>query len=148
MKLYVQDRLRSIMKLDDPPHKLALAFSLGIFISFSPWIGLHILSCLLFAWLFRVSKLVVVTASFVNNPWTIVPMYAFCIWAGLKITGAHESVPDIAWSELTFTNAYGILQPYLRSFIVGTLVIGMIAAAIAYFLFYWAVVRYRKQDSR
>ena len=146
MKSYVRDRLQSLMKLDDPPHKLAFAFSLGIFIAFSPWVGLHILSCILFAWIFRVSKFVVITASFVNNPWTIVPIYALCIWAGLKMTGAHGSVPDIAWSELTFTNAYGILQPYLWSFIVGTVVIGAIAALISYFLFHWAVVRYRKME--
>lgn len=148
MKIYVRERLRSIMKLDDPPHKLAFAFSLGIFIAFSPWIGLHIISCIFFAWLFRVSKFVVLTASFVNNPWTIVPLYAFCIWAGLTMTGAHGSVPDIAWSELTFTNAYGVLQPYLWSFVVGTLVVGAIAAFISYFLFHWAVVRYRKMEKQ
>lgn len=148
MKIYVRERLRSIMKLDDPPHKLAFAFSLGIFIAFSPWIGLHIISCIFFAWLFRVSKFVVLTASFVNNPWTIVPLYAFCIWAGLTMTGAQGSVPDIAWSELTLTNAYGVLQPYLWSFVVGTLVAGAIAALISYFLFHWAVVRYRKMEKQ
>lgn len=147
MKRYIRDRFHSLLKLDDPPHKLAFAFSLGVFIAFSPWLGLHIISCIFFAWIFRVNKFVVLTASLVNNPWTIVPLYAFCIWAGLRLTGAHGAVPDIAWNELTITNAYVILKPYLLSYVVGTLMVGGAAAVISYFLFHWAVVRYRKTDN-
>jgi uncharacterized protein (DUF2062 family) len=145
MKKYIRDRLHSIVKLDDPPHKLAFAFALGIFIAFSPWLGFHIISCLVFAWVFRVSKFVVLTASFVNNPWTIMPMYAFCIWLGIKITGAAVAVPHIAWNELTISTAYMILRPYLWSYLAGTLVVGAVAAVISYFLFYWAVIHYRKR---
>ncbi len=134
------------MKLDDPPHKLALAFAVGIFIAFSPWLGLHIISCFFFAWLFRVSKFVVLTASFVNNPWTIVPMYAFCIWVGLKITGTHGAVPDIAWNDLTLTSAYAVLKPYLWSYLAGTLVVSAVAGILSYFVFYWIVLRYRKSE--
>ena len=148
MKKYLRDRFHSLLKLDDPPHKLAFAFSLGIFIAFSPWLGLHIISAVFFAWIFRVSKFVVLTASFVNNPWTLVPMYAFSIWTGIKLTGSHATVPDIAWNELTLTNAFAILEPYLLSYLVGTLVVGTIAAVISYFLFYWAVVRYRKAEKK
>jgi uncharacterized protein (DUF2062 family) len=146
MKRYIRDRLHSVVKLDDPPHKLAFAFALGIFISFSPWIGFHIISCILFAWFFRVSKFVVLTTAFVNNPWTIVPMYAFCIWVGIKITGDDIAVPHIAWNELTMSTAYAVLKPYLWSFVTGTLIVGAVAGVISYFLFYWAVVHYRKME--
>ena len=132
------------MKLDDPPHKLALAFALGIFIAFSPWIGFHVISCILFASLFRVSKFVVVTAAFVNNPWTIVPMYAFCIWLGMKVTGDTMAVPHIAWNELTLTSMYAILKPYLWSYLAGTIIVSTVAGVVSYFFFYWAVVHYRK----
>ncbi len=146
MKKYIRERFRSIIKLDDPPHKLALAFAVGIFIAFSPWLGLHIISCFFFAWLFRVSKFVVLTASFVNNPWTIVPMYAFCIWVGLKITGTHGTVPDIAWNNLTATSAYAVLKPYLWSYLAGTIAVSTVAGILSYFAFYWIVLRYRKSE--
>jgi len=145
VKKYIRDRIRELMKLDDPPHKLAFAFSLGIFIAFSPWLGLHILSCILFAWLFRVSKFVVLTASFANNPWTIVPIYAFCLWFGIKITGSNASVPEIAWKEIGIRELFVVLQPFLWPFIAGTLVTGAIAALVSYFGFYWAVRRYRRE---
>jgi uncharacterized protein len=144
MNKYIRDRLHSIIKLDDPPRKLALAFALGIFVAFTPTIGLHILSCLVLAWAFRLSRLVIITASFVNNPWTIMPLYGFCIWLGIKITGEAGGVPAIAWNELSISTAYPILKPYLLAYVVGTLLTGSVAATVSYFLFYWAVIRYRK----
>lgn len=148
MRKYIRDRLHFIIKLNDPPQKLALAFALGIFVAFTPTIGLHILTCLVLAWMFRLSKLVIITASFVNNPWTIVPLYGFCIWFGIKITGDAAPVPDIAWNELSISTVYPVLKPYLLAYVVGTLIVGVVAATISYFLFYWAVVRYRKTDMK
>jgi uncharacterized protein (DUF2062 family) len=123
---------------------LATSFAVGIFIAFSPTIGLHTVSCLFIAWMFRLSKLVVFTAALVNNPWTMVPLYGFCLWFGIKITGSTIITPDIAWQLLTFSSAYHILKPYLWPFVAGTVVAGVAAAIISYFIIYWAVVRYRR----
>lgn len=147
MNTYIRERIREVLKLDDPPHRLSLAFALGIFLAFSPWIGLHILSAVLFAWLFRLNKVVVLTASFVNNPWTIVPMYAFCLWFGVKITGSGVQVPEIAWGSLGVRDLYDLLFPFIWPFVAGTLVIGAAAAVMAYVVFYWAVRRYRREKT-
>jgi uncharacterized protein (DUF2062 family) len=143
---YIRDRIRSIFHLNDTPNKLASAFALGVFIAFTPTIGLHTISCLFFAWLFRLSKLVVLTAAFINNPWTIVPLYGFCLWFGIKITGSDVAIPHIAWHEITFSNAYLILKPYLWPFVAGTLVIGVAAAIVSYGLIYWAVIKHKKTE--
>jgi uncharacterized protein (DUF2062 family) len=141
----IRDRIRGIFHLHDSPNKLALASAVGVFIAFSPTIGLHTISCLLFAWMFRLSKLVVFTAAtLVNNPWTMVPLYGFCLWFGIQITGTTTAVPDIAWKTLTFSSAYHILRPYLWPFVAGTVVVGTAAAVISYFFIYWAVVRHRR----
>jgi uncharacterized protein (DUF2062 family) len=142
--LLFRERIRSIFQLHDTPHRLAMAFAVGVFIAFSPTFGLHILSCLLVAWAFRLSKLVLITATFINNPWTIVPLYGFCIWFGSKLTGSAIGMPQIAWDELTLASAYAVIQPYFWPFIVGTLVVGAIAAVMAYLIIYRLVVRYRK----
>lgn len=147
MKKYLRDRLHAVIKLNDPPHKLALAFALGVFIAFSPTIGLHLLSCVALGWLFRLNTLVIITASFINNPWTIVPLYGFCIWFGLKLTGGEAVVPDISWGELTWSNAFSVLRPYVWSYVAGTLALGTLAAVLSYFIFHRLVVRYRKADN-
>jgi len=145
MKYYIRDRIRAILRLKEPPHKLALAFALGVFVAFTPTIGLHLLTCLFLAWVFRVSRLVVITASFINNPWTTVPLYGFCIWLGIKITG-EDRVPTIAWNELNITNFYVVLKPYLWPFVVGTLAAGVVASILSYFLVYF-MAKYRYRDA-
>jgi len=146
MKRFVTERIREIVKLDDPPHKLALAFAIGIFVAFSPWIGLHIISCLLFAWVFRVSKFVVLTATFVNNPWTMVPIYAFNLWFGIRITDGNISVPDIAWNEIGFRELFTVLKPFLWPFVIGSLAVGTAVGVISYFIFFWTVNKYRRGE--
>lgn len=104
------------------------------------------ISCLALGWLFRLNKLVILTASFINNPWTMVPLYGFCIWIGFRITGSDATVPQIAWKELTPANSYAVLKPFLWSYVAGTLVVGAVAAFVSYYLFYKIVVRYRKTE--
>jgi uncharacterized protein (DUF2062 family) len=145
---FFRDRIRSIFQLNDTPHRLALAFAVGIFIAFSPTLGLHVLSSFLVAWAFRLNKLVVLTATFINNPWTIVPMYGFCIWFGSKLMGREIAMPQIAWNELTLSSAYVVIKPYFWPFVAGTLVVGSIAAVMAYGLIYWLVVRYRAAEKK
>lgn len=147
MNTYIRERIREILKLNEPPHRLSLAFALGIFIAFSPWLGLHIVSAVFLAWLFRLNKVVVLTATFVNNPWTIVPMYAFCLWFGVKITGGGARVPEIAWTTLGFSGLFSVLMPILWPFVAGTLVIGAAAAVFSYVLFFWLVKRYRREET-
>jgi uncharacterized protein (DUF2062 family) len=140
----IREHIRSLFKLNDSPNEIALAFALGVFIAFTPTIGLHTISCLVFAWLFRMNKLAVFTAAFLNNPWTMVPIYGFCLWFGIQITGFSIDTPHIAWETLTLSNAYDILRPYLWPFVAGTVVVGAISALFSYFFIYWAVVRYRR----
>ncbi len=144
---HLKDRIRSLFKLSDPPHRLALAFAVGVFIAFSPTVGLHTLSVFALAWAFRLNTIVMFTAAFINNPWTIVPMYGFCLWFGIKITGSGISVPDIPWNDLSMSNLFLLLKPYLWPFVAGTLTVGAAASVLSYGLFYWAVVRYKKAET-
>ena len=145
-KTTIRDRLRSLLALNEPPHRIALAFAVGVFIAFSPTVGLHTLSCLLVIWLFRFNTLVVFTAAFLNNPWTIVPMYGFCLWFGVKLTGSEIATPDIPWGQAGVKELITLLSPYLWPFVAGTVVAGTVASLLSYAFVYWAVVRYRKPD--
>jgi len=147
MKKYVKDRIRGIFKLDDSPNQLAAAFATGIFIAFTPTIGLHTVTCLVAAWLFRLNKLVVFTAAFLMNPWTVVPLYGFCLWVGMIVTGSGSTIPAIAWRELTIGSALMVLKPYLWPFVVGTILVGAVAALASYGLMYRAVIRFRKRTA-
>jgi uncharacterized protein (DUF2062 family) len=111
-----------------------------------PLAGLHVVSSIVLAWLFRLNKVVVLTASFINNPWTIVPMYAFCLWFGFKITGSDAAVPDIAWADIGFRDMITLLRPFIWPYVAGTLAVGAVAATIGYGAFFWGVRRYRRDE--
>lgn len=60
------------------PHKLALSFCFGVYIAFSPFVGLHTAMVFLFGWLFALNTSILLGVSmFINNPWTMVPVYGF-----------------------------------------------------------------------
>src|SRR4029453_1472904 len=66
---------RRLLAIDDPPERTALAFSIGVFIAFSPFLGLHTLMATLIAFVFRFNKIAIYTGTFVNNPFlTLVPI--------------------------------------------------------------------------
>lgn len=142
---YIRDRIRAVLELDDPPDRIALAAAIGIFIAFTPTLGLHTISCLLLAWAFRVSKFVALTSSLVMNPWTMVPLYSFCLWFGIRITGSEVAVPAIAWNELTFSGFFSVVRPYLWPLAAGTLFIGAVSALVSYVVVYRAVLRFRSR---
>jgi len=66
---------RRLLTLDDPPERTALAFTVGVFIAFSPFLGLHTIMATLAAFIFRFNKVAIFTGTFINNPFlTLVPI--------------------------------------------------------------------------
>src|SRR6266480_3372756 len=66
---------RRLLAIDDPPERTALAFSVGVFIGFSPVLGLHTIIATLVAFLFRFNKVAIYLGTYINNPFlTLVPI--------------------------------------------------------------------------
>ena len=78
--------LKALLNLDDTPERTALSFSVGVFLAFSPFIGLHAVIGLGVAFAFRLNKLAMMLGVF-SNPWVLLPFYAFSTWFGMQITG-------------------------------------------------------------
>lgn len=159
---YFRDKFRGIFNVKDTPHRIALAFALGVFMGISPLIGLHYIGGFIIAWLFRLNKLVTLIGVSVNNPWTIVPISSFSVWLGAKLIGLKQVLPEVDWENVTLTNIiskftdmdkfiYMIkgIMPLLVSFFIGSFVICTIAAIASYFIIQISVTRCRKtQDAK
>jgi uncharacterized protein (DUF2062 family) len=86
--------LRRLLAIDDPPERTALAFSIGVFIAFSPFLGLHTIIATLLAVVFRLNKIAIYTGTFVNNPiLTTVPIILLSYAAGAFLLGRPLTVP-------------------------------------------------------
>jgi uncharacterized protein (DUF2062 family) len=139
----IRDKFREILKVKDTPHRIAMAFALGVFMGISPLLGLHTIGAFFIAWLLRLNRLVAIIGVYITNPWTIVPIYTFCLWVGAKLTGLERIIPTIGWNDVTLMVYMSELKPLIKPFLVGTIVVGSLSAVISYFIINWAVVKYR-----
>lgn len=131
----VRERLVSIFRVDDSPHRVALAFAIGVFLAFFPVMGIHTILALTIAWVGRFSAPVLIAGTFVNNPWTIAPIYGGSFWFGLILTGSSPPfLRQIDWKEMEITAIWDALKPVLWPFCVGTIVSGVITGLVAYFI--------------
>jgi uncharacterized protein (DUF2062 family) len=86
--------LRRLLAIDDPPERTALAFSIGVFIAFSPFLGLHTIMATLLAFLFRFNKIAIYSGTFINNPFlTLVPIILASYATGAFLMGRSLALP-------------------------------------------------------
>lgn len=85
---YVKHRLR---RLPDPPHRIARGIFSGIFVTFSPFFGLHFVAAAMVAWLMRGNIVAALLSTFVGNPLTFVPIGVISLQTGHFLLGRpHE----------------------------------------------------------
>jgi uncharacterized protein (DUF2062 family) len=154
---YFRDKFKSIFSVKDTPHRISLAFAMGVFMGISPFLGLHYILAFCAAWLFRLNKLVAIVGVSVNNPWTIVPISTFCAWFGAKMIGIKQILPPVDWSNVTLSNIAskmtdmhnfidlaGKLMPLIKAFVVGSLLLCSVSAVASYFIIHVLITRYKK----
>jgi uncharacterized protein (TIGR03546 family) len=141
-KTSLRDFLRRLISIEENPHRTALAFSLGVFLGFSPFWGLHTLVGLALSFIFRLNRFALLVGVFVNTPWTMAPVASLGTALGFLLQGAQPQMPALAempifskafWQE----TASGFLWPFL----MGNIIVAMVAGAVAYFAFRWILAK-------
>jgi uncharacterized protein (DUF2062 family) len=133
---------RRLLAIDDPPERTALAFSVGVFIAFSPFLGLHTLMATVLAFAFRFNKVAIYSGTFINNPFlTLVPIVAASYALGALVTGRPLSLPAEGLELLS--SPHPLQASYWRSlgahawdvmlpFAVGATVLSVVCSLAAY----------------
>jgi len=133
----------TLLHIDDSPERTAAAFALGVFFGFSPFLGLHTLLGLAFAFLLNLNRVAVLLGVYSNLPWFIAPYFAFTTMVvGAPITG-HRIPPGFRQQvgelfELSLFHGdfwhrlMVILSPFLWPYVVGSLIGAGVLAGVAY----------------
>jgi uncharacterized protein len=138
----VRTRVSNLLKSAGSPRRTAAAFALGVFLSFSPFLGLQILMGFSAAFALRLSRAVMFAGLCTNLPWLMLPWYALMTAAGATLTAGAVPV-DIraALAELFalpltgpafWTQALDILAPFLWSFVFGSTAGALVLGVVAY----------------
>ena len=150
---YVKHRLR---RLPDSPEKIGRGMAAGVFISFTPFYGLHFVGGLLIAWAIRGNLLASMIGTFVNNVVTLVPISAGNVLLGYWLLGTEPAEGLVeglghafgkAWDDLWHNfwalfgperMEWGGLSGFFREvfwpYLVGGLGPGVLTALVSYWL--------------
>lgn len=134
-------RIYSILSLDSHPGHIAAGFAVGVFISFTPFFGVHTPMAVVAAFLFRLNKLTCITGAWLNTPITMIPVLGLSYELGLFMQGL-PATPLTLEGGLKWES----LQTHATSLLLGSSVLGFFAAVISYFACYYLVIRFRAKD--
>ncbi len=145
---------RRLLAIDDPPERTALAFSIGVFIAFCPFLGLHTIMATFVAFAFRFNKIAIYAGTFINNPFlTLVPIIILSYAIGAFILGRPLRIPEEGvqllknpsifsgeYYKQVFIQSWAIVLP----FAVGATVLSVVCSLLAYPLTLKALRTYRR----
>ncbi|MGL4395710.1 MAG: DUF2062 domain-containing protein [Hyphomicrobium sp.] len=138
---------RRMLRLRATPHEVALGCAAGIFAAFTPFVGLQMLLAGVLAFVLRVNIPAALIATWAGNPlsWPI-------IWASSYVAGSWVlgTDPMLSGGEVThganvlgqalkapstaaLDHAVNALAPLFKPLVIGSLVVGLIAAAGSYY---------------
>jgi uncharacterized protein (DUF2062 family) len=133
------DRSAQILRqVEGSPDRVAAAFGIGVFLAFFPLLGIHTGLALGIALLFRLNKVAILLGAWLNNPWTIAPIYGTGTLVGCVLLGiAPVSPAGIDWSlrgRAFYSALATTLEPLVWPFVIGNLVLGAVAGLAAFAL--------------
>lgn len=143
---YVTHRLR---RLHATPHAVALGSAVGVFVTFLPFLGLHIVLAGILSWMIRGSILASALGTFVGNPITFPFIWVAAYHVGCWVLGLEPTVQPFDLSAGSLQASVESVWPLLKPITVGGLPLGMLAGVMTYFVVRRAAEAYRnKQHDR
>jgi uncharacterized protein len=141
--------LLNLLRQAEHPHKIALGFAIGVWVSFTPILGTHLLIAGLACWLLRANFFAAFMGSWVGNPWTYYAMW----WSGYEVGRRLLGLPPVniekllegSWSlPILVQNAEVLAQKIVLPALVGGWLVGVPVGAIFYFAVRWQVRKLMK----
>jgi uncharacterized protein (DUF2062 family) len=146
--------LEQLLHTHDTPQRTAFAFALGVFLGFSPFLGLHAILGLLLAFLFGLNRVAVILGVYSNLPWILPAYYTATTIAGAKLLGidiepgalkeAIRAFETVSWRDLrTLAHA---LAPLAWAYTVGSTIGSVVLALAAYRVSLMFIMAHRKRQ--
>lgn len=120
-----------LVRLNASPHTIAFGFAIGVFMSFSPFLGFHLALSGLFAWLLRGNIAASMLGNFLGNPICYPFMWAMVYQTGIALMGKAPSAAMIDLTSLKF-DAADFWNIFIPCFI-GSIPVGILAGLLFYF---------------
>jgi uncharacterized protein len=135
--------------LDDTPHRIALGMAIGIFIAWTPTVGVQMMLAIPLAYLLRANRLASVIGVHLSNPITLLPVYWLDYYLGAMLLGnplTFEEFREILMSDDWARCWRGLLSVGIElagAIWLGGLILGACFGGLGYLGTHWFVRRLR-----
>jgi uncharacterized protein (DUF2062 family) len=155
MRARLKRWVEQLLHTHDTPKRTAVAFGLGVFLGFSPFLGLHAILGLVLAFLFRLNRVAVLIGVYSNLPWILPPYYTLTTLGGAWMLGidiepaalkdAIRAFETVSWGDLrTLAHA---LAPLAWAYTAGSTIGALLLAAVAYQVSLVMILAHRKRQA-
>ncbi len=121
------------IRLRSTPEELSRGLASGVFAGCFPLFGFQTLLGIAIASILRGNKIAAAAGTWVSNPLTYVPIYAFNLWIGQFVTGIElDQVLEAdlqSWSTVKTMGA-----DILLTLMIGSAMVGLVASIASYFI--------------
>jgi len=154
-----------ILHVEDSASSIAGGVAVGLFVGFTPLLGLHMLLALAGAAILRVNKAVAVLCVWISNPFTLLPIYVPAYMLGRVMLGLFRPASAAVKAERIhdiLSNVFSPLNLFTRfhtaafwkelasvfakvglEITIGGFILGILAAVIGYFASLMLIRAYR-----
>ncbi|WP_455481113.1 DUF2062 domain-containing protein [Bartonella sp. B12(2025)] len=147
---------KRILRISATPHKVALGFSIGIFLACSPLFGMHIILAIFFSWILRGNFAAAIIGTVFSNPLTFLLIVMADYKVGYFCLSLFSNVNEISFSQirvlfngLTLSNVpllfKGTWDLIMRPMILGGALLGFIFGGLSYIGVYRAIARFQQK---
>jgi uncharacterized protein (DUF2062 family) len=138
--------VKRITRLSDTPHSIAAGVACGVAISFTPFIGFHLIGALLLCLLVRGNYVAAAVGTLFGNPWTLPFIWLAAYKLGHVLMGGRlvEVAPVHPASLLNFAEIGAVFWPI----VVGCFPLAVIGALATYFPLMRMIAAYQGERQR
>ena len=149
---------RRLLQLDGAAESIALGTAFGLFVAMTPTVGVQMVIILLISLVLPIHRIAGLIMVYISNPLTVVPIYWFDYWVGLKCLAqqgltrsnfellyleAESKASEVGWLEGGLELLRSIGNDALGPLFLGGAVVGLICGLPAYPVTLRLVRRYR-----
>jgi len=150
----IRQWFEQLLHTHDTPRRTAAAYALGVFLGFSPLLGIHTILGLALAFMFGLNRVAVILGVYSNLPWLVPAYYTVATIGGAALLGvdvqpraleqAMRAVSAAPWSWVELRELLQTFAPLMRAYILGSTIGSVVLAAIAYRVSLVMIVAHRR----
>ena len=147
MKLIRYYRHR-IGRLPGTPYFIAAGFATGVAISFTPFVGFHLMLAAIIAWILGGSLVAMVLGAVISgNPWTFPFIWVGTYKLGELMLGGHETraASSTLTHQLTFSDLLQKPMELLLPMTLGSIPLALVSWIVSFYIVRHVVKRYKQE---